>query len=102
MTLTTRAYRALWRSQLGRALCAELDRAHTDLRGMTHGYEQARREVDSLTRQVLCAGELITQRDDQIRDLTARLRSVEDARDILEDELQVLVNGLTWFEGSGK
>ena len=102
-TPTTRIYRALWRTRLGRALCAELDQAHTDMRGALHGYNQARREIDTLTRQLLCAGELITQRDAQYAALVARLRNVEDARDILEQELQAMTDGLRWFaEGSGK
>lgn len=82
MTIRTRLYRWWWRTPLGRALYKELDQAHTDLRGMTAGYETAREEANALERAVLCAGELLAERDAQYAALAARCRRAEESLDL--------------------
>ena len=102
MTLETRLYRWWWRTKLGRALSSELAQAHTDLLGAIHGYETARNDAETHHRNLLCAYELIEARDQQYATLAARCRAAEDARDILEQELQAMTDGIRWFEGSDK
>jgi hypothetical protein len=46
--------------------------------------------------------ELVEARDNAHAQLVDRCRRAEQARDVLEDELAIMRDGIRWFEGSGK
>jgi hypothetical protein len=89
--LKGRAFLLRLADDASRALAAE----QADNRRLRVGLERERRNRDF-------ALELVEERDRKHAEIADRCRRAEDARDLYEQEIVALRDGLRWFEGSSK